>query len=749
MYFSSLTVVCLIITTRDVAAWAPFNNNNNNCNINNNKKLCRGGGGIPSVTTRREGISRNDITTSNTKKAGKHKNPFLNHLSQTIRSTATTFALSLAIAGTIITPAVAATSNNNNNNNDAVVVSSSSGNSGYWTTMKNIDSSGIDRMRKNEKLIDFAVMTVNSHYYDNSGGVLFQPRDFHKEWIALQKVAEGEAGETTSNTALLSNKKKITTPKFDLESREGTVESLKWLVGRLPDQFSSYLTREELRQELQLKDDGFLGIGAMVEAPSSSGRDFRNTFYYDKTFKSSKRGGTMLTPTRAVNLPVITAIRPDSPAERAGLTAGDRIVAVGKHNFVGYSREDVATTLKLKYSSSNNKYTGQKDITIAKPVRRTLVSLSSDQKWTTDDPVNVVVGYKTSRVRLPTTSLEPFQPQHGNAYVHYELIQDSILDSNNKNSNNEQLDDSARTAVSAVTTNTNNNKVGYIRLTRFSRASTKGFLQAIDALDTAGVDSYIIDLRNNYGGVIQEALLTASSLLRDPHAVLCYTMNSRGGFTPHDVEEYIVDKRYPGYLLSKTESPLASLNQLRREKPDMFDDMTGTTRWNPPSSFMSLSEQRTKRGLSKPFIVSPANAAEITNKMPPFWHTQKKLVLLVNEGTASSAEVFASSLHDNGRTVALVGARTYGKGLIQHTFPMPDAGGLRLTVAEYLTPALHHVTNVGEARYDSQTGAWIRGGIQPDILCDAHEGIPSNIGADLCVGMALDALNEANNNNDI
>ena len=40
--------------------------------------------------------------------------------------------------------------------------------------------------------------------------------------------------------------------------------------------------------------------------------------------------------------------------------------------------------------------------------------------------------------------------------------------------------------------------------------------------------------------------------------------------------------------------------------------------------------------------------------------SQKNIVLLVNEGTASSAEVFASSLRDNGR-VTLIGTRTFGK----------------------------------------------------------------------------------------
>ena len=108
--------------------------------------------------------------------------------------------------------------------------------------------------------------------------------------------------------------------------------------------------------------------------------------------------------------------------------------------------------------------------------------------------------------------------------------------------------------------------------------------------------------------------------------------------------------------------------------------------------------------------------------------------VLLHQTIASSAEVFASALHDNGRTVALVGTRTFGKGVIQNTFPMPDGGGLRLTVAEYLTPALHHVSKVGTLKYDS--------GIKPDVYCESKQGIPKNVGADLCVGVALDVLED-------
>ena len=58
-----------------------------------------------------------------------------------------------------------------------------------------------------------------------------------------------------------------------------------------------------------------------------------------------------------------------------------------------------------------------------------------------------------------------------------------------------------------------------------------------------------------------------------------------------------------------------------------------------------------------------ATAKEEEQRLPrTFLAREKSLVLLVNEGTASSAEVFASALRDNGRTSTIVGTKTFGKG---------------------------------------------------------------------------------------
>ncbi len=71
------------------------------------------------------------------------------------------------------------------------------------------------------------------------------------------------------------------------------------------------------------------------------------------------------------------------------------------------------------------------------------------------------------------------------------------------------------------------------------------------------------------------------------------------------------------------------------------------------------------------------------------------LAVLVNEGTASGAEIVAGAIQDYGVGV-LVGRKTFGKGLIQEiVLQTPDGGVLKLTTGEYLTPKGRRVQDVG------------------------------------------------------
>jgi len=63
-----------------------------------------------------------------------------------------------------------------------------------------------------------------------------------------------------------------------------------------------------------------------------------------------------------------------------------------------------------------------------------------------------------------------------------------------------------------------------------------------------------------------------------------------------------------------------------------------------------------------------------------------RLIVMVDETSASSSEILAGALQDWDRAV-LVGRRTFGKGLVQRPIPLPDGSMIRLTVARYYTPS--------------------------------------------------------------
>lgn len=98
-------------------------------------------------------------------------------------------------------------------------------------------------------------------------------------------------------------------------------------------------------------------------------------------------------------------------------------------------------------------------------------------------------------------------------------------------------------------------------------------------------------------------------------------------------------------------------------------------------------------GRKYPRMEEIANGTGSCQKMP--------LVVLVNEGSASSSEIFAGAIQDNDRGT-IVGRRSFGKGLVQQPIDFSDGSAIRLTIARYYTPSGRCIQRPYESGKDSK-----------------------------------------------
>ena len=150
-------------------------------------------------------------------------------------------------------------------------------------------------------------------------------------------------------------------------------------------------------------------------------------------------------------------------------------------------------------------------------------------------------------------------------------------------------------------------KIGYVKLSSFSQTAFNSVKQAFDELKGKGMETAILDLRDNGGGLLMEAIRIVNL------------------FVPK------------GQLIVSTKGRLKEENRAykTREKP-IFPEM--------------------------------------------------RLVVLINERSASASEIVAGSLQDLDRAI-VVGGQSYGKGLVQRTYDLKYGSKLKLTISKYYTPS--------------------------------------------------------------
>jgi len=110
---------------------------------------------------------------------------------------------------------------------------------------------------------------------------------------------------------------------------------------------------------------------------------------------------------------------------------------------------------------------------------------------------------------------------------------------------------------------------------------------------------------------------------------------------------------------------------------------------NNPGGLLDQAVKIADRFIESGLIVSVEGRKE-DQKMKFYAHPDGNvgrypLVVLINGGSASGAEIVAGALQDHGRGI-LIGTQTFGKGSVQTIIPLKDGSGLRLTTARYYTP---------------------------------------------------------------
>jgi carboxyl-terminal processing protease len=176
------------------------------------------------------------------------------------------------------------------------------------------------------------------------------------------------------------------------------------------------------------------------------------------------------------------------------------------------------------------------------------------------------------------------------------------------------------------------NDVGYIQITSFSEQTTGDLEEAVKHLKKEigpNLKGYLLDLRNNPGGLLDQAISVSDDFLDEGAIVITKGRN-----------------------LEET--------------------------------------QRTN-----------ARLGDITDG--------RKLVVLINGGSASASEIVAGALQDH-RRATIVGTRSFGKGSVQTIIPLGPNGALRLTTARYYTPSGRSI----QAK-----------GIEPDAVVE--EDLPADV----------------------
>ncbi len=251
----------------------------------------------------------------------------------------------------------------------------------------------------------------------------------------------------------------------------------------------------------------------------------------------------------------------------------------GRYGGVGMQIEDVKGNITVARVFPN---TPAENAGIREGDRIIQVDTAATKGWKLDQVSDALKGTPGSKINVKFTRpgvADPIAVRFTRAVIHIPAVPYAIL-----------LDD----------------KVGYILFQQFNETATDEVVAALNRLTKAGAKGVVLDMRDNPGGILDQALSVSNVFLKEGQEIV--SVRGRG---------------------------------------------------------------------TQPQVYAAQNAALAAN-IP--------LVVLVDDGSASAAEIVAGALQDHDRAV-LVGTTSFGKGLVQTLFPLEGGYALKMTTAKWFTPS--------------------------------------------------------------
>jgi len=120
---------------------------------------------------------------------------------------------------------------------------------------------------------------------------------------------------------------------------------------------------------------------------------------------------------------------------------------------------------------------------------------------------------------------------------------------------------------------------------------------------------------------------------------------------------------------------------------------------NNPGGYLSVAQDISGWFLKRGDVVvwedfGSAKKRKVYKASGPSAFSQYPIVVLINEGSASAAEILAGALRDN-RGIKLIGEKSFGKGSVQEQVPLSDKSSIKITIARWLTPKGHSINEKG------------------------------------------------------